>query len=119
MSGDAALTILMVVVGLVVWARRFWFFPVNFTGKRFGRRFLAAALAVLATVAAASAQVLGSAHLSGRVVDERTRLPIPGARVNLSLESGKAPAPIQQTITDQDGRYAFEGVAAGRYWVDV
>jgi hypothetical protein len=71
-------------------------------------------------VAAVSAQVLPSAHLSGRVVDERTRLPIPGARVSLSSESRNALAPIlQQTITDQDGRYVFEGVAAGQYRVDV
>ena len=82
-------------------------------------RFLASVLPVLAAVAAVSAQVLPSAHLSGRVVEERTRVPIPGARVSLSSEPGNAPAPVQQTITDQDGRYAFEGVAAGRYRVDV
>ena len=82
-------------------------------------RFLASVLPILAVVAAASAQVLSSAHLSGRVVEERTRVPIPGARVSLSSESGNAPTPVQQTITDQDGRYAFEGVAAGRYRVDV
>jgi protocatechuate 3,4-dioxygenase beta subunit len=82
-------------------------------------RLLALVLSVLAAVSAISAQVLPSAHLSGRVVEERTRVPIPGARVSLSSESGNAPVPIQQTITDQDGRYAFEGVAAGRYRVDV
>jgi hypothetical protein len=82
-------------------------------------RFLASVLPVLAAVAAVSAQVLPSAHLSGRVVEERTAVPIPGARVSLSSESGNAPAPVQQTITDQDGRYAFEWVAPGRYRVDV
>ena len=83
-------------------------------------RFLATLLGVLAAAAAVSAQVLPSTHLSGRVVDERTRLPIPGARVSLSSESGNALVPLlQQTITDQDGRYIFEGVAAGQYRVDV
>jgi hypothetical protein len=82
-------------------------------------RFLASMLPVLAAVTAVSAQILPSAHVSGRVVDERTRVPIPGARVSLSSASGNAPVPVQQTITDQDGRYAFQAVAAGRYRVDV
>jgi hypothetical protein len=38
MSRDAALTILMVVVVVAFWARRFWFWPINFTGKSFGKR---------------------------------------------------------------------------------
>jgi hypothetical protein len=33
MSRDAALTILMVVAVFVFWARRFWVWPINFTGK--------------------------------------------------------------------------------------
>jgi 5-hydroxyisourate hydrolase-like protein (transthyretin family) len=82
-------------------------------------RVLASMLPIVAAVAAVAAQVLPSARLSGRVVDERTRFPIPGARVSLFYESANTPQPVQQTITDQDGRYAFEGVAAGQYRVYV
>jgi hypothetical protein len=82
-------------------------------------RLLASVLPVLAAVAAVHAQVLPSAHVSGRVVEEQTRAPLPGARVSLSFELGSSPVPVQQTITDQDGRYAFAGVAAGQYRLDV
>jgi hypothetical protein len=80
-------------------------------------RYLASVLPLLAAVV--SGQVAPSAHLSGRVVEERTGVPISSARVILLDQPAKAPVPAQQTITDQNGRYVFEGVAPGRYRVDV
>ena len=71
------------------------------------------------TYAAAPQAGTPSAYLSGRVVEEGTGAPVSSARVILFSQPRNAPGPIPQTITDQDGRYTFEGVAPGRYRVDV
>lgn len=60
-----------------------------------------------------------SAQLSGRVVEEGTGAPVSSARVILLPQPRNAPGPVPQAITDQDGLYIFEGVAPGRYRVDV
>ena len=75
-----------------------------------------AASSTLSAAAQASAQ---SASLSGRVMDEGTGAPISSARVILLPQPRNAPALPPQAITDQDGRYTFEGVAPGGYRVDV
>ncbi len=69
-----------------------------------------------AAAAQASAQ---SATLSGRVIDEGTGAPISSARVILFAQTPNAPTRPIQAVTDQDGRYTFEGVAPGQYRVDV
>jgi Carboxypeptidase regulatory-like domain len=60
-----------------------------------------------------------SSQLSGRVVEEGTGAPVSSARVILLAQPRNAPEPVPQAITDQDGRYTFEGVAPGRYRVNV
>jgi len=60
-----------------------------------------------------------SAQLSGRVFDEGTGAPISSARVLLFPQPRTGPGPVPQTITDQSGRYVFEGLPAGRYRVDA
>ena len=59
------------------------------------------------------------ARLSGRVVEERTGAPISSAQVVLLPQPRTTSGPPLLAITDQDGRYTFEGVAPGRYRVDV
>ena len=71
------------------------------------------------TYTASSQVAIPSAQLSGRVVEERTGAPISSARVVLIPQQVNASGPPPLTITDQDGRYTFEGVAPGRYRVDV
>ena len=59
------------------------------------------------------------ARLSGRVVEERTGAPISSAQVVLLPQQRTTSGPPLLAITDQDGRYTFEGVVPGRYRVDV
>ena len=61
----------------------------------------------------------GAAQLSGRVVEEGTGAPVSSAVVILLPQPRNAGGPLPQAITDQDGRYTFEGMAPGRYRVDV
>jgi protocatechuate 3,4-dioxygenase beta subunit len=60
-------------------------------------------------------------RVSGRVAAEGANTPIAGARIML-FPAGRPTGPIgmpPQTLTDQDGRYVFEQVAAGNYRVQV
>jgi len=64
-------------------------------------------------------------RLSGRVTAEGTNAPIAGARVMVfpmmraaMPVSGPIPMP-PQAMTDQDGRFVIDGVAAGEYRIDV
>src|SRR5262249_43539107 len=64
-------------------------------------------------------------RLSGRVIAEGTNAPIPGARV-MVFPMMRAPMPPSgpmamppQGMTDQDGRFAFNGLAPGEYRLDV
>jgi len=60
-------------------------------------------------------------RLAGRVTAEGTNAPIASARVILMPAARPAGpfAPPAQTLTDQEGRFAFERVAPGEYRVDV
>src|ERR1700687_1684875 len=60
-------------------------------------------------------------RVSGRVAAEGANAPIAGARVML-FPAGRPTGPIgmpPQTLTDQDGRFVFEQVAAGNYRLQV
>jgi len=60
-------------------------------------------------------------RLAGQVTAEGTNAPIASARVILMPAARPAGpfGPPAQTITDQEGRFAFERVAPGEYRVDV
>lgn len=62
------------------------------------------------------------AAVSGQVVEDVTRAPIPGAQVTL-FPSGPRSMPFMDqpptTTTDRDGRFAFQGVEPGRYRIGV
>lgn len=55
---------------------------------------------------------VGNGSLSG-VVTDQDGAPVPGATVALS------PSPLQAAVTGDDGGYAFAGVAAGSYRIEV
>jgi len=81
-----------------------------------------ALLALIATQAAAPAQPTGTAKISGRVTATESGAPIAGARVVLFLTPQGARVSFArpaEAITDQDGRFAFDGLAAGGYNLDV
>src|SRR6058998_4005014 len=64
-------------------------------------------------------------RLSGRVTAEGTNAPIAGARVMVFPMLRQAMPPTgpraipPQGMTDQDGRFVFNGLAPGEYRVDV
>ena len=65
-----------------------------------------------------------TAACSGRVLEDGSRAPIAGAQVMLVVaRSGPASAPFltrpRTTTTDQNGRYEFDDVEAGRYRITV
>jgi TonB-linked SusC/RagA family outer membrane protein len=66
------------------------------------RLVLSAGLSLLSTPLAAQ----GTASVSGRVVDSTSALPVSGARVTVG-------ATTVGTLTDRDGRYLLQGLAAG------
>jgi protocatechuate 3,4-dioxygenase beta subunit len=53
-----------------------------------------------------------SAAISGRIVDQATALPLPRIVVRLQTNTGSKSL---QAITDDDGRYVFTGLDAGKY----
>src|SRR5947207_4492562 len=60
------------------------------------------------------------ARVFGRVVEEGTNLPLAGATVTVIPQGRPAgtsfqPVPPPQATTDNDGRYAFDSLAPGRY----
>jgi protocatechuate 3,4-dioxygenase beta subunit len=62
--------------------------------------------------------------VSGRVLEEGSQTPIAGAEVMLvPIRPSPVSAPPfdrpPSTITDRDGRYAFEDVEPGRYRITV
>jgi hypothetical protein len=72
----------------------------------------------LALVAGQAAPTPG--HLSGRVVADATNAPIAGARVTVFPARPSGPfGPPPQASTDENGNFAFSGLADGEYRVDV
>jgi hypothetical protein len=64
------------------------------------------------------------ARISGRVVEEGTNAPLSGARVSvLSLDGPPSVSfPVSappQTITNEDGRFVFDGLPPGRYRMNI
>jgi Carboxypeptidase regulatory-like domain len=84
---------------------------------------IAALLAALSFTQTPSPAATG--RLSGRVTAEGTNAPIAGARVMVfpMMRTGMPPsgpmAMPPQGMTDQDGRFVFNGVAPGEYRIDV
>jgi hypothetical protein len=64
------------------------------------------------------------ARISGRVVEDGTNAPLSGARVT-AIAMARGPVvsppggPPPQAVTDQDGRFVFDGLPPGRYRIDV
>jgi hypothetical protein len=64
------------------------------------------------------------ARISGRVVEDGTNVPVSGARVTVYAVDQRSvasfsPGPPPQAITDQDGRFIFDGLPPGRYRINV
>jgi protocatechuate 3,4-dioxygenase beta subunit len=86
-------------------------------------------MALLIALGLAGALVQGAAatqgaSVSGRVLEDATRTPIAGAEVMLLPIRPRALSvpsfdPPRTTLTDRDGRYAFEDVEPGRYRITV
>jgi TonB-linked SusC/RagA family outer membrane protein len=72
--------------------------------------FLALSLAAVVSPPPVAAQ--GTASVTGRVTDSATALPVPGARVTLTGVPNGA-------LTDRDGRYLLQGLAAGSVTIRV
>lgn len=84
----------------------------------------AAALLIALTLAQAAASLPApatTARISGRVTAEGSSAPVAGARVILIPSRPRMGTftPPGEAITDEDGRFAFEGIVAGSYNVDV
>jgi len=75
----------------------------------------ALALPVFAAVAPAPLYAQSSATLTGTVLDPRGA-PLPGAAVSLRNDATGA---TQKMTSDAQGKYAFAGLAAGKYTVQV
>lgn len=78
-------------------------------------------ITLLMSLALSQAAPGGAGRVSGRITLEGTNAPVSGARVTLqaaTLQSvaGKMPA---ATMTDEDGRYAFDNVPTGSYNINV
>src|SRR3954465_12228258 len=78
-------------------------------------------LALLIDQAAAPA---APGRIAGRVIAEGTNAPVAGARVMVFPMRRRMPPPgpmgmPPSAMTDQDGRFVFNGLAPGEYRVDV
>jgi TonB family protein len=60
---------------------------------------------------------VGTATVSGEVVTRGTRAPVTGTMV--SLERTTPPAQVLETVSDDAGRFVFEGVAAGPWLLRI
>lgn len=73
-------------------------------------------MAALLCAAGAVGQEAGDT-IRGRVLDARTRTPVPGALVILTR--GEPPDTVGQALTGDDGLFAFAAVSAGSYQLRV
>src|SRR5688500_9834003 len=67
---------------------------------------------------------MDTGSISGEVVDAASQTPVGGARVTLVKIVEVAGGPTlgddgKRTVTDADGRFAFQQLSSGRYRVDV
>ena len=86
--------------------------------------FLSLMLAGVPPLVAQQQTTAPAGQVSGRVVEDGTNAPLSGARVTIfAMDRSPAvsfpPGPPPQTITDEDGRYVFDGLAPGRYRIDA
>ena len=83
-----------------------------------GRLVVASLLSALTASAAEQPKPVpaGSASISGRVIETNTKRPLADAIITLASISGSG---VLTAITDAEGRYVFEGVAAGPYRVSA
>ena len=58
-------------------------------------------------------------RVSGRVTVEGANTPVAGASIVLVSVGFGARRPLQQTLTGQDGRFVFDGVAPGTYRISA
>jgi len=80
--------------------------------------------ALRAPTAAAPLGTPQASRISGRVVEDGTNAPLSGVSVTaIAMERGPVVSPPTgpppQTITAEDGRYRFDGLAPGRYRIDA
>lgn len=84
---------------------------------------LVAAVALAGGLAVQASQTATTARVAGRVVAAGTNAPIADARVVLIPTMRPAPplslSPPPQAITDQNGRFVFEGLSPGTFHIDV
>jgi len=76
---------------------------------------------VVALSLSQAAPPLAAGRIAGRVMAEGTNTPIAGARIML-MPSGRPAGPMGMpplAVTDVNGRFVIEGVAAGEYHVNV
>lgn len=80
--------------------------------------FVATAFVQQAPPRAAPAQIVGTAVVAGTVLTD-TSGSDPARKTRVSLNSVDGPVPGQTVATDDDGRFEFRNVPAGRYRIDA
>ncbi len=81
--------------------------------------FISVVLASIAAVAQAptAKPVAPSFRISGTVVNAISGEPVPRAEVQIGRSQGQKP--LQSVLTPVDGRFRFEGLAPGKYWLSA
>ena len=86
------------------------------------RSFFLAVLLILIVFASPSAEsqaandAQNKGAIQGSVVDAKTGQPLRGAEVSLRAFVAGSRGDRNSTVTDSDGRFIFDNLAAGRYW---
>ncbi|MBC7674157.1 MAG: carboxypeptidase regulatory-like domain-containing protein [Polaromonas sp.] len=81
-----------------------------------GVRVVRAALLMAACVAPLAAQAQASARIEGRVIDS-IHARVPAGVIVQAVRLAPAPQTFASVQADSAGRYRFDSLAAGRYWV--